>query len=47
MPSSRGSSRLRDEPASLKSPRLAGGFFTNSATWEAHSGNNHSIMVIG
>ena len=23
------------EPASLKSPTLAGGFFTNSATWEA------------
>ena len=23
------------EPASLKSPALAGGFFTNSATWEA------------
>ena len=23
------------EPASLKSPALAGGFFTNNATWEA------------
>ena len=23
------------EPASLKSPELAGGFFTTSATWEA------------
>ena len=26
------------KPASLKSPALAGGFFTTSATWEAHSG---------
>ena len=25
------------EPASLTSPALAGGFFTTSATWEAHS----------
>ena len=24
------------EPASLTSPALAGGFFTSSATWEAH-----------
>ena len=24
------------EPWSLKSPALAGGFFTNSATWESH-----------
>ena len=24
------------EPASLLSPALAGGFFTTSATWEAH-----------
>ena len=24
------------EPASLMSPSLAGGFFTTSATWEAH-----------
>ena len=24
------------EPASLTSPALAGGFFTTSATWEAH-----------
>ena len=24
------------EPASLISPALAGGFFTTSATWEAH-----------
>ena len=36
MPSSRGSSRPRDEHASLASPALAGGFFTTSATWEAH-----------
>ena len=25
------------EPRSLMSPALAGGFFTTSATWEAHS----------
>ena len=25
------------EPASLTSPALAGGFFTTSTTWEAHS----------
>ena len=24
------------EPTSLKSPALAGGFFTTNATWEAH-----------
>ena len=24
------------EPVSLMSPALAGGFFTTSATWEAH-----------
>ena len=28
------------EPRSLKSPVLAGGFFTSSTTWEAHSGMN-------
>ena len=27
---------LRIEPASFTSPALAGGFFTTSATWEAH-----------
>ena len=27
----------KTEPMSLVSPELAGGFFTNSATWEAHS----------
>ena len=26
------------EPTSLMSPALAGGFFTISATWQAHSG---------
>ena len=36
MPSSRGSSRPRMEPASLMFPALAGKFFTTSATWEAH-----------
>ena len=35
MPSSRGSSNLGIEPASLASPALAGGFFTTSAPWEA------------
>ena len=28
------------EPESLMSPALAGGFFTSSATWEAHSRNS-------
>ena len=36
-PSSRGSSPGM-EPAFLKSPPLAGGFFTTSATWEALNG---------
>ena len=37
MPSSRGSSQPRDQThVSLMSPALAGGFFTTSATWEAH-----------
>ena len=35
MPSTRVSSRPRDQPASLMSPALAGWFFTSSATWEA------------
>ena len=35
MPSSRGSSQRRDQPVSLMSPALAGGFFTTSATWQA------------
>ena len=35
VPSSRGSSQLRD----LKSPALAGGFFTTSTTWEAYNVN--------
>ena len=36
MPFSRDSSGPRIEPLSLSSPALAGGFFTNSVTWEAH-----------
>ena len=36
MPFSKGSSRPGVEPASLRSPAFAGGFFTTSATWEAH-----------
>ena len=35
MPSSRGSSRRRDQTHVSMSPALAGGFFTTSATWEA------------
>ena len=35
MPSSRGSSRLRDQNCLLRLPALAGVFFTTSATWEA------------
>ena len=31
----------RTEPMSLASPALAGGFFTTSATWEAHYIANH------
>ena len=34
IPSSKGSSQPRD-PIGLKSPALAGGFITTSATWEA------------
>ena len=37
MPSSKGSSCPGIKPASLKSPALAGGFFTTSATWKANS----------
>ena len=37
MPSSRGIfPHPGIEPASLRSPALAGGFFTTRATWEAH-----------
>ena len=35
IPSSRGSSWPRDQTHFLKSPALAGRFFTTSATWEA------------
>ena len=35
MPSSRESSQPRDQTLSLRSPALAGGFFTTSTTWEA------------
>ena len=41
MPSSRVSSRPRDETVSLTSPALAGGCFTTSTTWEAKI---HSLM---
>ena len=36
MPSSRGASQPRDRIHISASPALAGGFFTTSATWEAH-----------
>ena len=35
LPSSKGSSQPRDQTPSLRSPALAGRFFTTSATWEA------------
>ena len=35
MPSSRGPSDPEIKPSSLKSPALAGRFFTTRATWEA------------
>ena len=38
MPFSRGSSPSRDRTESLMFPELAGGFFTISATCEAHKG---------
>ena len=34
------------EPTSLMSPALAGGFFTTSTTWEAHLGENTSVIKI-
>ena len=37
IPSSRGSSRPSNPAHVFMSPALAGGFFTTSATWEAHS----------
>jgi len=37
MPSSRDLPDPGIEPTSLKSPALAGRFFTTSATWEAHA----------
>ena len=37
MPSSRGSSRPRDQAVSFMSIALAGGFFTTRNTWEAHA----------
>ena len=35
LPSSKGTSQLRDQTPYLRSPALAGRFFTTSATWEA------------
>ena len=37
VPSSRGSFRPGIKSASLTSPTLAGGFFTRSTTWDAHT----------
>ena len=33
------------EPVSLMSPALAGGFFTTSATWEAHRSQGRNLLV--
>ena len=33
------------KPRSLASPALAGGFFTTSATWEAHLCNTHHLQT--
>ena len=33
------------EPASRMSPALAGGFFTTSATWEAHRSQGRNLLV--
>ena len=33
------------KPASLRSPVLAGGFFTTSAAWEAHSKGRSSLII--
>ena len=38
MSSSKGSSQPRDQTMSLSSPKLAGGFFNTSATWEVPQG---------
>ena len=44
MLASRGSSDPGIVPESLKSPELAGGFFTTSATWEAQQDGDHHII---
>ena len=44
LPSFRGSS-LGIEPASLKSPKLAGGFFSTSTTWEAQIDKSKIIII--
>ena len=31
------------EPASLKSPALAGGFFTTNATWDTHDNDSERL----
>ena len=46
MPSFRGSSDLGIESLSLKSPALAGGFFTTSATWEDTSFTLHQFSSV-
>ena len=43
--SSRGSSNSGIEHTSLMSPALAGGFFTTSATWEAHIYVYHIFFI--
>ena len=44
MPSSRGLPNPGIKPVSLKSPALAGGFFTTSATCEAHLGYSRYLI---
>ena len=44
MPSSRGFLVFKIEPVVLKSPALAGGFFTPSAAWEDFIGFGEGLM---
>ena len=43
VPSTREISRLGEQPVSLMSPALAGGFFTTSSTWGAHVQNTYHL----
>ena len=46
MPSSRGSSRPRDQTHVSYSPALAGGFFITSATWDANTRLNRKYSAM-